>query len=346
MSQPTYIMLLALLFTLSSWTADAAEVRLARSAAVPGNVVRLGDVVEGDISPELAMVELGLTPAAGIEKEVTAQQVRECMLLSGMKSSEVRVVGAPLVIVTRGIGIARVKTSTLKPVLSAGAEGVVMASAEEEVSDSTIEDLLRDYLTRHSSTTVEWKLEVNASPRQVQWLGAAKDLRVSGGQSPFLGRQMFLVQGTLEGKPSQIQLQVKVSGTRTVLAFARTLPAGTVITPQDVMLRELPHTTAPAAYVSDVQAVVGQEVTRASAEGAPIAIDATKPARLVKKGEQVSIRSIAAGVTITARGKALADGMLDEVIPVEPLESKDKLMARVTANKTVELYALGLPSGK
>lgn len=346
MSQPTYIMLLALLFTLSSWTADAAEVRLVRNVAVPGNVVRLGDVVDGEIDEDLASVELGLTPAAGIEKEVTAQQVRECMLLSGMKSSEVKIVGAPVVIVTRGTGIVRVKTNTLKPVLPTHDDGVVMASAEEEVTGSTIEDLLRTYLTRHSSTTVEWKLDVNASPRQVQWLAAAKDLQVSGGQSPFLGRQIFLVQGTVDGKPSQIQLQVKVSGTRTVLAFARTLPAGTIITPQDVMLRELPHTTAPASYVSDVQAVVGQEVTRASAEGAPIAIDATKPARLVKKGDQISIRSIAAGVTIIDRGKALADGMLDEVIPVEPLESKDKLMARVTATKTVEIYALGLPTGK
>ncbi len=350
MSQPTQIMLFALLFTLSSWSADAADICLTREVSVSGNVVRLSDVItaeNADLPASIANVELGLTPAEGKEKTISAQQVHECLLLSGFAAGEVRVMGSPVVIVTRGHGEAR-KNTVHKPML--GSADVVQASAavavDEEDKDGTVEEKIVALLRRQSASPVEWQVEIFATPRQHQWLAAAKEVRVSGGQTPYLGKQLFLVQGQVAGKPSQIQLQAKVSGTRTVLAFARTLPAGSIITAQDVVVRQLPHTVAPATYVTDAQEVVGQEVVRPISEGAPVSMEGVKEPRLIKRGSQVEVRSIASGVMIKMAAKAMMDGVKGEVVSVETLDTKEKIQARVTAANTVEIYALGITTGK
>lgn len=351
MSQPTQIMLFALLFTLSSWSADAADICLTREVSVSGNVVRLSDVItaeNAELPAAIANVELGLTPAEGKEKTISAQQVHECLLLSGFAAGEVRVMGSPVVIVTRGHGEARAKNTVRKPMLSS--LDVVQASAvvavDEEDKDGTVEEKIVALLRRQSASPVEWQVETFATPRQHQWLAAAKEVRVSGGQTPYLGKQMFLVQGQVEGKPSQIQLQAKVSGTRSVLAFARTLPAGSIITAQDVVVRQLPHTVAPATYVTDAQEVVGQEVVRPISEGAPVSMEGVKEPRLIKRGSQVEVRSIASGVMIKMAAKAMMDGVKGEVVSVETLDTKEKIQARVTAANTVEIYALGITTGK
>lgn len=350
-SQPAQIMLFALLFILSSWTADAAEIRLRKEACVATNVVCLNDLIEqegSELPAELAHVEVCLTPAAGEEKSLTTQQIHECLLLSGVAAGDVSLSGSRVVIVTRGTPTAAANAAFADRKVTT-ANKVALASASlpinKMVDVTTIEEQLIAYLRQQSGTEVNWQIEVQAAPRQQQWLSAAQGIRISGGLSPYLGKQNFLVQGTVDGNPSQIHLQTKISGTRTVLVMARTIPAGTLLTSRDVVARQLPHTTAPNNYVLDVQDALGLETSRSVAEGSPLSPDMLRPVFLVKKGEQVTLRSIAAGVTISVNVKALSDGLKGEVITVETLDTKEKLQARVTANKALEMYALGITRG-
>jgi hypothetical protein len=60
---------------------------------------------------------------------------------------------------------------------------------------------------------------------------------------------------------------------------------------------------------------------------------------LVKRGENVTIHSRAAGVKVTDTGKALADGTLGAEIAVELNDKRTKIQGRVAGPRTIELQA-------
>lgn len=64
-----------------------------------------------------------------------------------------------------------------------------------------------------------------------------------------------------------------------------------------------------------------------------------KPAEptLVKRGENVTVQSRAAGVRISTSGKALSDGVLGAEINIELADKRTKLLARVSGPQTVEV---------
>ena len=68
--------------------------------------------------------------------------------------------------------------------------------------------------------------------------------------------------------------------------------------------------------------------------------DETKPQPLpplVEKGRSLSVLARSAGVQITTSGKALDAGSLGDMINVELLDTKQRVMARVTSPQSVEL---------
>jgi flagella basal body P-ring formation protein FlgA len=65
---------------------------------------------------------------------------------------------------------------------------------------------------------------------------------------------------------------------------------------------------------------------------------------LVERGMQVTVIARAAGVRITASGKALQSGAADEMVNVELPDTKQRILARVIGPQTVEMAATGITS--
>ena len=62
-----------------------------------------------------------------------------------------------------------------------------------------------------------------------------------------------------------------------------------------------------------------------------------EPAKLVARNQAITIHSHWPGVKVTASGKALADGTLGESILIEQADSRERVLAKVTAPQTVEI---------
>jgi flagellar basal body P-ring formation protein FlgA len=100
------IVLIATLFTLAAWSADAAEVRLKSEAACSGAVVRLKDVAEvvsEDENEAAALAELQLfpVPSSGKTRSVRPGEIRELLALSGVNMQSVTLSGAEKLTVRR-----------------------------------------------------------------------------------------------------------------------------------------------------------------------------------------------------------------------------------------------------
>ena len=102
------------------------------------------------------------------------------------------------------------------------------------------------------------------------------------------------------------------------LIAARTLQAGSVLVPEDMLLvaADLPGAlTAP-------DLAVGQETRVAIYAGRPILASALGPAALVERNQTVVLRYRANGLSISTEGRALDRGAEGERIKVMNLASK------------------------
>ena len=97
-----------------------------------------------------------------------------------------------------------------------------------------------------------------------------------------------------------------------------------------------------AGAISDPAQVQGLEASRNLRAGETITDDLLTPIRWVRRGELVSVRVVAGGITVTTDGKAIGQGGQDELIEVETLDPRRRLLARVTAPQVVEAIAHGV----
>ena len=118
------------LFVVSHLSAEAAEIRLRGDAECRGGVVRLADVAD-IVAPEttdadLARVVLFPAPPEGTPREVSRQEIRQLLVLSGVDLSSCQFVGSEFVTVRKAetaiavraipIRTERAQTTAVKPV--------------------------------------------------------------------------------------------------------------------------------------------------------------------------------------------------------------------------------------
>ncbi|MES1228221.1 MAG: hypothetical protein ABUL72_06080, partial [Armatimonadota bacterium] len=81
-------------------TPNAVELTLKTTSTIDSESVTLGDVVDG-LSPDLASLDLGVTPPVGIERHVSRQQITDRLRRAGYKQDQVRFGGAAQTTVSR-----------------------------------------------------------------------------------------------------------------------------------------------------------------------------------------------------------------------------------------------------
>lgn len=331
--------------------ATAAEIRFLAEATVSRGIVRLGDVAEvitADANEGRLLEGIALVPApsADVPKLLKRQEAQQLLQLSGVILREHRFSGAE--VTQLRVGQAAVKTpavrgaTAVQPIpaviplespKSESAKLAVSSSPESRISQSIVA-----HLNSVSEFPAEWQAEVAMSPRVVQALAELPILRVEGGISPWLGRQQFMVLAGSEAAPTRLPVEAEISGTARAVAVVRTVERGTLIVADDVQLQTVALQRGVRIALDPAQ-IVGREATRTLSAGQVVSNDMVRTVRLVKRGEDIQVWSVGAGVQIGEPGKALSDGSQNENITVE-FADRRKMTARVTGLRRAEVYAM------
>ncbi|MBU3031187.1 flagellar basal body P-ring formation chaperone FlgA [Paracoccus marinaquae] len=109
-----------------------------------------------------------------------------------------------------------------------------------------------------------------------------------------------------------------------VLAAARTLPAGTVITAADLRAE---NSDRPG--LTDPSQAIGLQTRITIYEGRPIHANLLRPPRLVSRNQIVRLSFHRAALRIETEGRALDDGAAGELIRVMNVGSRNTVTARV-----------------
>jgi flagella basal body P-ring formation protein FlgA len=318
-------------------SAQGGEIRLRSQALATSSVVRLSDVaefhaVDGDQQQQLADLPLFPAPKVGLSRRVTAQDVRETLSLYGLSNPSLHVQGE-----CRVEGAVGSDRTTSEGQFASHTETNSASVSLEAVSEQ-VALVVNAYLVTKDRVPTTWKVAPLLTAEQAAELQTMQRPEASGGQVPWVGRQVFTVHDRDNAVAKPVTFKADVERVAKAVVATRQLSPGEVIGPSDVELSEVNPSLLNVAVIQDVNDALGQEVKRSVPAGQLVQSSNLRRPVLVKKGELITVYSLAAGVQVKARAKALADGSLGEVIVLQGSETKRQFQARVTAPQEAMVF--------
>jgi flagella basal body P-ring formation protein FlgA len=134
-----------------------------------------------------------------------------------------------------------------------------------------------------------------------------------------------------------VYTSVSVESQATVLVARRSLARDVEVSAADFKLEERRVPGITSAYVTDIDALVGQRLGRPIAGGDPLTLEALAPANLIHRGQQVVLLAHAGGIEVRMAGVALADGRASERIKVQNQSSQRVVEGIVRSANEIEI---------
>jgi flagella basal body P-ring formation protein FlgA len=130
------------------------------------------------------------------------------------------------------------------------------------------------------------------------------------------------------GASSRAGLAGAPRGNVEVLAYARSIPAGEIVQPEDLLWVKMAG--APADAPRDSDAVIGLAAKRPLREGAAVSTrDVTAP-QVIRTGDLITVTYSDSGISLSLQGKAMAAASTGDVIAVQNTLSKKIIQAVAT----------------
>lgn len=311
--------------------------RLRSDCQVQGTLVRLADVAEfddvlGDDRRELEQLPLFPAPRAGLTRTVTAQDVRETMSLYGLSLPKLRVSGQCRVAGNGASEPAETAFHSAK---------YTIGDAEASPPASTSELLvprLTAYLQTKERIRTEWKVEPQLTGPQAEAIAEMENPEVTGGQAPWIGRQVFNIRDRNVPGGKSTTFKADITRVARAIVARRQLAPGDLITGDDIELGEVNPLALTTGAIVNLDDAVGKEMKQSIAAGQVVASSALRRPLVVKRGELITVYSVAAGIQVKAAAKALADAALGDVILLQATETKKQFQGRVTAPQEAMVF--------
>jgi len=145
----------------------------------------------------------------------------------------------------------------------------------------------------------------------------------------LIGKLMVAVN-CKEPKPWTIHVPVEVTVYKKVLAASRLLPKGHIISKDDLVPTMMKLNRNNSVYFVKLENLIGKEVKRTISTGKIIKPRFVAPARIVRRGQNVTIIAITESIQVKMKGRALTDGAKGQTIRVRNLKTKRVVQGIVT----------------
>lgn len=343
----TKALLATMLVLLAVDTAAAADIRLREEVVVAEATVYLRDVaeLEGEAAQQFADVVVATFANEQRELAVTMPQVRALLeARSEMNWAMVRL---------RGYGKCTVYRTAMEKVDDA----VAAASVKKEVP------VAASPVLANPRVPVSVEAPLTLRERAIAYLrefagGEPADLVITfeGGGLELLDQPA--IHGRWEFEPAtaaklgRIPLTLRrydeadavveshrvvahVARRMLVAVTVRSMTRGQLFTHNDVEIREVHVSDHRVTPVTELSQVIGQTCAGLKHANSIIDVRDIAPAVLVKRGDKVTVRSMAGPLVVRMVGQAMESGARDEVIRVRNDSSRQEFLARVTGPQQV-----------
>jgi flagellar basal body P-ring formation protein FlgA len=304
----TSIIFCACLLSLTAQTSQAFEqMRFKKEAIVSGDVVRMGDLIEG--TAHMSTTPLFRAPDPGTTGSVKVEKIAEMARRHGIE-------GILMDESIREIAVSR----TGRLVEQTDIEQAIAKAAAKIYSLGKIEDM-------------QVRLDRDPEPFHLSDEAKAGALLLTFRMDRSTGRFEATVPSNRTGETTSIR--GTVIPTAEVIVPTRTIQRGEIILPQDVRKARLDRREVGREYQPEMPRIIGQAARKVLAAGTPIAdSDLTSP-EVVERNSSVLIIYEGDGITLTARGKAMTSGASGDLVSVMNIQTKRVLQGNVTGPSQV-----------
>lgn len=122
-------------------------------------------------------------------------------------------------------------------------------------------------------------------------------------------------------RPAVATVASRPGATVEVLTYARSLAAGDIVQPSDVVWSTVQAHQAPAGGPQDADQVVGLSAKRALRAGAPVTSRDLASPQVIARNDMVEVAYVVGGVELTVTGKATRNASAGEPVPVLNVQS-------------------------
>lgn len=315
-------------------------------------IIRLGDIVQ-PLDPHMAGWQrlrrspVGLVPIGGqtmtIQRDRLAQAIHDAeatpLAIDWLGPEKIKVIYQP-----------QRSGASMSHSPRARAHGTVVAAAYEAESTATHEQLT----SAEAERIVHWiRL---ALEQQIPSVAETYDLKIQRDQiglpqlrsisgvttitlSDKAGdgpRRFHVVARSITG-PIEADVEVILAAHPRVVVPRKSFSRGHLISAGDLTMKPLPEIEMEADYVTDPDAVIGMEVRSTVRGNRPMRHGDLGSPILVHRGDLIEVRVVSGGITITTNAKSIGNGAVSDLIEIETLQPRRRLVARVVQPGTVEI---------
>lgn len=116
-----------------------------------------------------------------------------------------------------------------------------------------------------------------------------------------------------------------------VLTYARSLAAGDIVQPEDVVWASVQSHQAPSGAPQDAEQIIGLSAKRALRAGAAVTPRDLASPQVIARNDRVEVAFLSGGVRLTVTGKATRNASVGEAVPI----------LNETSGKTIDAVATG-----
>lgn len=156
------------------------------------------------------------------------------------------------------------------------------------------------------------------------------------GSAPTEGRSVVGVRcrGPVKWK---IYVNVTIEREDAVVVLRHHMNRGDLLTPAHLDVIQMQVSQLSGGYFRETQAVIGKRLKQAVGAGQPVRPALLSVARIIKRGQQVTLAARATGVGITMLGVAAMDGAIGDRIRVRNLSSGRQIEGIVRSPQIIEV---------
>lgn len=203
------------------------------------------------------------------------------------------------------------------------------ASGWREVAQQT----LMTELQKAHPLVVSWQIEPLLGQAQ---LARLQSLSVMDAKAIAVGSRSA-VRMSYDGR-KHMTVWFRVSGLQPVLTSRSHIKAGSVVDDTAGVPDERDVISLGCEPLTSTDQLIEQRATRSFAAGAALCADGFEPRPAVARGESVLVRSVSGAVIVVARGIALQDGAVGQVLQIRNPTSRRTYRAAVTGAREVTVH--------
>ncbi len=308
-------LIICLIFSLAQ-TANALDITFKPSCSVADSVIKFGDVAtfneETDMTQALATLPIGQAPSPGDKINLSSLSIKEYLVASQTLPANIVWTGSPTVTIQR--------------------QGITLGPDD-------IQKIIAQFIKKSSGNLPDAEIRFIPSSLPLPFTLPFGDLThevIPSNPDIISSSRISIIFRIDDRVVKNMSVQGKVEALAPVVVSTGRLKRGHILEPQDLTttMMDMSELSSPGM---DIDNFIGKRLERSLRAGAPVLLSMVETLPIVRRGDRVKMVINSGRMRLTATGLARSDGILDEMIRVQNINSNKIIHCRVAAPGLVEV---------